>query len=695
MNRSTGLVGIALLLAAGCGDGVATPDAGADAAAPDAGPVERRLVILHTNDEHSHLFGWGPELDDFPIPTTPGQGDIVGNVARRATALAWERAAAAAAGIDTLTVSAGDETQGTLVQLAFAVDAPDFRVLEALDYDVMCPGNHEFDQGPGAYAAAIQAASAAGGIPQIVATNIRFDDAEPADDGLAALYGEGDSNQPIKRYHVLTTPSGVRVGFFGVMGVSAAFYAPLKAPVRFSGDPADEGDYDLVLPALYEDLRPTVQALRDVEQVDVVVMVSHGGVDVANPQLGDDQQIAANVAGIDVIVSGHTHTALLAPIVVMGPDGHPVPIVQAGFYGQYVGRIELVLRPGERPTFDPSPDRTKLIPVDDRIVPDQQGIIDFLDLIVRDLEAGPVLPAALEHIEGTPVMDDPGVLGDLYFRPMGMTDFDVIGLRPFQETNVQNLATDSMLATAEELFGPTAVAVQGAGSVRADLYAGQTGVLGFSDLFRVLPLGLDPTDGSIGYPLTRFYMWTAELKAAFEIAVSKGLQFDALFLAPAGMRVEYDPSRPPQDLSSLVNALDPNNGRVTRIEVDTDHSDGWEFEDPADTLVIFELGRAGGAWTTPTTNEFTLWPVVTSLYVASFADTAGVTLKDELGNTLTLAQAILHWPDGSSVKDYESFIRYVRSEAAANGGRLPSRYDETAAEGLVPRRMLCVGTACP
>jgi hypothetical protein len=52
-------------------------------------------------------------------------------------------------------VSAGDETQGALPQIAFATTSPDFAFMRTLGYDVMCPGNHEFDQGPDAYAAAI------------------------------------------------------------------------------------------------------------------------------------------------------------------------------------------------------------------------------------------------------------------------------------------------------------------------------------------------------------------------------------------------------------------------------------------------------------------------------------------------------------------------------------------------------------
>ena len=52
----------------------------------------RRVVLLHTNDEHSHLLGFGPEADEFPIVATrAGTGAIVGGASRRSTILAQER----------------------------------------------------------------------------------------------------------------------------------------------------------------------------------------------------------------------------------------------------------------------------------------------------------------------------------------------------------------------------------------------------------------------------------------------------------------------------------------------------------------------------------------------------------------------------------------------------------------------------
>jgi 5'-nucleotidase / UDP-sugar diphosphatase len=667
---------LALLLAGACGDN----DGG-------GGGSERRLILLHTNDEHSHLFGFAPEVDDYPAPTEPGDGDIVGGIVRRAQILADQRAAAAAAGIDTLTVSAGDETQGALPQIAFATTSPDFAFMQTLGYDVMCPGNHEFDQGPDAYAAAISAAAAGGGVPAIVSTNIHFDEDDPADDDLEALYGDAGSDAPIQPYRIIETASGIRVGFFGVMGSAASFYAPLKTPVRFSAENDDqEGDQETVMPRIYADIEPTVETLRD--QVDVVVMVSHGGVNTDDPEFGDDYLVAQNVPGIDIIVSGHSHTPLEEPMFAEGPDGNMVPIVQAGSYGRYLGRAELVLRDGERPTIDTDPERTGLLVIDDSIVPTDQAMLAELDAIIGDIEAD-VLPEQISRIEGAPVADDPGELGDLYFRDMGATEFDVIGSRAQVETNILNLSTDAMLAAAEELAGPTVVAVQASGQVRDDIVVGKTGVLSYADLYRIFPLGENPEDGSAGYPLARFYIMTVELKAAFEVGVSRGYIEDSLYLSAAGVKVEYDTSREPADLSP-ARAIDPQNGRVTRILVDVDHTDGVEDY----TVALFDINRKGAEWDSELGGLGTRHAVVTSLYIASFASTAGVKLKDIDGHEITLAEAILRRPDESPVKDYESFISYVRQICSDNGGLLPSRYDEASEEGAIPRRMICSGPLC-
>ena len=654
----------------------------------DQNGEERRLVLFHTNDEHSHLFGFAPEVDDFPLPTEPGDGTIVGNIARRGEILNQERTALGEEGIDSLTVSAGDQTQGALPQIAFESSSPDFALMTAVGYDIMCPGNHEFDLGPEAYAAAI---SAVPDMPPIVSTNIRFSEDE-GDDALEALYGEGGSADPITPWQVITTESGIRVGFIGIMGVNAAFVAPNKFPVEFSGDFELEGDREAILPALYADLQPVVNSLREDQDVDVVVALSHSGVDTVTPELGDDFNIAQNVEGIDIIVSGHTHTALQDPVVVAGPDDHDVVIVQSGFYGRFLGRVELIL-PGDggRPELEGDDARTLLIPVTDETVPSDDSITSELEALIAQLEAED-LPAQLTLIEGKPVVDDPKVLGDLYYRDMGAIDYDLIGLRTRTETNMLNISNDAKLSAAEEFFGPTDIAIEASGTVRDDVLVGQNGIMSYADLFRVFPLGENPLDGSIGFPLVRFNIPLWAVRAALEVGVSVGYVDDSFYLSVSGLRVEYDTSRDPLDTSNIGDVFMADTGRITRITLDVNKNDVFDDVEDVD---IFDLERGlEEAWVSELGDINAPYSVVTTLYIGSFADDNSIPLFDDKGNPLDLFDAILRRKDDTEVKDYEAFIRYVLIESELNGGTLPARYNEDAEEGPIPRHMICSGPLC-
>lgn len=79
---------------------------------------------------------------------------------------------------------------------------------------------------------------------------------------------------------------------------------------------------------------------------DLVVLLSHNGFDV-------DKKMAAQVQGIDVILSGHTHDALPEPVLV----GDTI-IVATGSNGKFVSRVDLDVRDGKMLGF-----RHKLIPI--------------------------------------------------------------------------------------------------------------------------------------------------------------------------------------------------------------------------------------------------------------------------------------------------------------------------------------------
>jgi 2',3'-cyclic-nucleotide 2'-phosphodiesterase (5'-nucleotidase family) len=137
--------------------------------------------------------------------------------------------------------------------------------------------------------------------------------------------------------------SGVRVGVIGI----AATILDKTMPPKFS-----EG---LRFTLGNEELSGHIRMLRDREGVDLVVVLSHLGF----PQ---DVKLASEVAGIDVLLSGHTHNRMDRPLVVNGAT-----IIQSGCHGSFVGRLDVELDGGRVGAI-----RHQLIHVNDTIPADPE-----------------------------------------------------------------------------------------------------------------------------------------------------------------------------------------------------------------------------------------------------------------------------------------------------------------------------------
>jgi 5'-nucleotidase / UDP-sugar diphosphatase len=649
-------------------------DAGADEVTADAesGPSEPHLVLLFTSDEHSHVFSFSPELDDYPTEAKPGTGTLVGGVARRATVLKRERDAAKAAGKSTLTVSAGDNQMGTLVEVGFATDSIDYGTMASLGYDVTTLGNHEFDFGPGALAKAISAAKAHGGLPAIVASNLHLSDTDPADDALAALFSaDAAADTPVHPYRVITADNGLKVGFFGYVGVNAEHVAPNKTPVTFSAaGGVDEGKADAILPKLFGDLQPVVDKLRMVEKVDLVIGLSHAGVnDSKMPETGEDYRVAANVPGIDVIVSGHAHNDDPKPIVVHNAtSGKDVLVLNASSYGRHVGRVDLTVPLSGAISFDAS--TQALLPVDDKTAPDPKQVTAN-DAVLAALEMGaqrPYLDGLFARGLGQPVtFSKPG---SLYFAEVGHTTFDIVDTHA-----LLFLTADAQLAAIDQI-APTDMALQSAGVIRGGLMKGKTGIISAADAFGVVPLGVS-TDGTPGYPLIRAYVRLLFIRAIFEAASSLSQTNSDYDLAPAGVTVEYDCTRAP--LTELgADLFDPTKGRVMKIWLDSDHSDGFEqFDKLIYDRAAMDPNPVGPAFS-----------VATSSYIAAFASDVGASIENAQGMTTTIKDSLAHRADASEIKEVESFVAYLH---AATPEKM-SLYDKSSASKT---KRFAAFAACP
>ncbi len=681
-------------------------DAGHAADASRDGGGDRQVVVLFTSDEHSHLLAFSPELDDFPESAVPGDGSLVGGVARRLAVIEAQRTAAAAAGQDSILVSAGDNNMGTLAHVAFQTGSFDYRSLKALGYDVTTLGNHEFDFGPAALARSIGVAQGNGGLPPIVASNIHFSSGSSADDPLAALYSSDvTDSSPIHPYRVLTTSHGIKVGILGYVGVDASSDATNKAPVAFSEERghdagvADDASAASALAAslklVYEDLQPVVDTLRNVEKVDLVVALSHAGVADSSTEAlieaSEDWNICTNVTGIDLIVSGHAHNTDARPIEVTNTASKPCLVLNASAFGQHVGRVAFTIPadPSAPVTWDRA--TQALVPVNDKTVPDVSeakalpGIVQSIEESGSAAGGESYLEGLLSLTTGTKVKNDPAKPGDLYFYPVGKTTFDLL-----DTPSILSLSADSMLkasdAWAAETKGPsTDLAIESAGVIRAVVRQGKTGVIAAGDAFDVVPLGVSPSNGTVGYPLLRAYLYLIEVQGVFEYARAMGATNSNFDLGMGGAQVEYDATRP---LVMSEADLLGGKGQVMKITIASDHGNLEKFD-----KVIFQRAQPDATPPVPAIGGLTdLIPVVTSSYIAEFAGEAGVTLKDAMGNELgstpysngaAVIDAVLHRPDGSEIKQLEGFFAWLHTSSP-----LPAAYDVSSPQAT--KRWVCV-----
>ena len=147
---------------------------------------------------------------------------------------------------------------------------------------------------------------------------------------------------------------GVRVAVIG----QAFPYVPIAHPKRFTPD--------WTFGIREQELQKLVDDLRGAQHADVVVLLSHNGMDV-------DLKLASRVTGLDIILGGHTHDAVPQPVLVANAGGKTV-VTNAGSNGKFLAVLDLDVGKGALKDFHYS-----LLPVyADLIKPDStmQALID-------------------------------------------------------------------------------------------------------------------------------------------------------------------------------------------------------------------------------------------------------------------------------------------------------------------------------
>ena len=262
-----------------------------------AAPALHRLTILHVNDVHSRH---GP-VDARALSCTEGPA-CFGSTPRLAAAIREQRGAAEADGRTVVLLDAGDQFQGSLFYTAHHGMA-ELAVQHATGVDAMALGNHEFDNGPDTLGRYIAEA--------------RF----PVLSANIDVSGEPELVGRVQAFTVLER-GGLRIGVVG-----------LTTPeTRTSSSPGPGVRFLEARGALAAGVAGARAA-----GAQVVVVLSHMG-------LPFDRTVT--VPGILAIVGGHTH-ALLSNTEPGASGPHPTPseggapIVQAGAYARYLGRLDL------------------------------------------------------------------------------------------------------------------------------------------------------------------------------------------------------------------------------------------------------------------------------------------------------------------------------------------------------------------
>lgn len=574
-------------------------------------------TILFTHDLHSHF-----------LPQSTAEGGESGGYARPKTVIDGERAM----NPDALLVDGGDFSIGSLIQTLYTTQAAELRTMGAMGYDAVTIGNHEFDHKGTGFAEMLNSAKAA----QQAAVELLLVDARPLEDMdayrerfgpvtpvlptlLEANYAPADDNQDrafirsaMEDYGVTDCMTlergGVTYGLFGLMGVDSDECAPTSGFTRTDAAKA---------------AKRCVETLKG-EGAEIIVCLSHSGTGDSLAS-SEDEELAKAVDGIDVIVSGHTHSTLAEPLVV-----NDTYIVSSGPYCQNLGSLTFSWDDGgEKRLLD-----YRLIPIDETVAenPEIAGLVEqWKDMVGETYLAR---------------------YGLTYDEVLTHTDCDLTTpASAVQENNgLGTLVSDAFLwadRTLDAAYAdsPHTVSVTADGVLRANLPAGDLTV---AMAFDVLSMGVGE-DGTSGFPLVAVYLTGKELKAAMEVDASVTPIMPAAQLYMSGAKYAFNTKR------MFFNRV----------------------YDAALTDVTFDESGTGNAYEI---DDNALYRVVTGMYSAQMLGTVksksmgllSLEPKQANGTPVTdFADCILYDANGNELKEWYALAAYL--EQFGEDG-LPDRY---------------------
>lgn len=254
----------------------------------------QRLIILHTNDTHSQIE-----------PLRVGRDKGFGGVERRMEYIRQVREQYGKKRV--LLLDGGDYNQGT-PYFTVAKGDLEMELVNAMKYDVATLGNHEFDNGQEELARRLKKA--------------RFKT-------LTCNYDFSNTclRKLVKPYTIVRR-GGMKIGIVGATSYleGNVMRSHLDGMKRLN---------------TIDEVNRWADYLKNKKKCDLVIFLSHLGYRGGSPERPSDELLVAASRNIDLVIGGHSHTFIKAPLLVKDLDGKEVPIVQAGCQGVLVGKFEI------------------------------------------------------------------------------------------------------------------------------------------------------------------------------------------------------------------------------------------------------------------------------------------------------------------------------------------------------------------
>ncbi len=547
---------------------------------------DKEVTILFTHDLHSHLL---------PSANETGEGQY-GGYARLMTAIKAEKAKDPNA----ILVDGGDFSMGSLFQTAYPTSAIELRMMGAMGFDVTTFGNHEYDYLQSGLKSMLNAAVASGDpLPALVCAN--YLPPIEGQDGYDAEIWAAYNNYGVKDY-VIMERGGVYYAIFGVFGFDADDCAPNSGMV-----------FEDPIAVAKETVAAAVSECEELYgQHPVVVCLSHSG---TSDGKGEDYELAEAVDGIDVIVSGHTHTTLPEAISVNG-----TLIVSAAEYGRNLGVLKLKFDGNQVALAS-----YELIAIDETVSEDEEiaALVEGYKVLVEE-----------DYLKDYGYTFDQVLLNNPY-------TFDTVDevYATQHESTLGNVFSDAYKWAVERATGKRVdMAVTASGVVRGSLPRGNVTV---SDVFNAASLGVG-TEGE----LVGIYLTGKDLKNAIELDASIQPLMKSAQLFMSGVEYSFNRYR------MIFNKVDYAMFR---------RDDGTTESIDDDTLYFVVAGMYMGQMLGSVEE--------TSMGLIS------ITPRDENGNPIAtndLVNYVIKDENGKPLKEWDAIADYL----CEMGGEMDARYAE-------------------